>query len=214
MTPKHNLRTKTTPITELTQHPKNPRNGDIDLITESLQTNGQYKPIVISEEQIILAGNHTYQAAHQLGWKTIQTLQLNIKADSPEATRIMLADNHTSTTGNYDTGLLLDILQNTDPTELTGTTYTSRDIERLINQTNQPLDLLIGLDPNADTLAQDPSKLESKLQTSTDLMRLPWAFNPTQRQAVTAAIKTLAEQHPDKDAPTLIADTLTEATTP
>ena len=121
---RHNLRTKQTKLTKLHQHPSNPRNGDVDLIAESLHTNGQYKPIVVTPDGTILAGNHTYQAALGLGWESLATVTVDVESGSAEAKRIMLADNKTSdvAANRYDDGLLLALLESLDG-DLVGTGY-------------------------------------------------------------------------------------------
>ena len=58
-----------TPISQLKFYPGNARRGDIDLIAESLQRLGQYKPVVACVggkapklKNTLLAGNHTVMA--------------------------------------------------------------------------------------------------------------------------------------------------------
>ena len=51
----------------LHQHPDNPRNGDVDAIVESVRVSGVYRPIVIAEDNTILAGHHLWMALGQLG---------------------------------------------------------------------------------------------------------------------------------------------------
>ena len=102
-------------------------------IAESLRVNGQYRPIVIAQDGTILAGNHTYMAAMEIGWDTIAAVRLDLHPESVEARRIMLADNRTADLGNYDTGLLIDLLQGLDATDgLIGTGYTEDDLLHLI----------------------------------------------------------------------------------
>ena len=50
----------------------NQRRGNIDAIAESLERNGQYRPVVVNKPTgEILAGNHPYAAAKRLGWTHI-----------------------------------------------------------------------------------------------------------------------------------------------
>jgi ParB-like chromosome segregation protein Spo0J len=127
------LTTHHTPISDLRPHPRNPRNGDTDAIAESLTISGQYRPIVITRDNVILAGNHTYAAAMELGWTHIDTVTIDTDHDTPEALRIMVADNRTADRGNYDHGLLLDLLDTLDTTVgLTGTGYSPDDITNLL----------------------------------------------------------------------------------
>ena len=60
------------PVINLKPYPNNPRKGNVDLIAESLEAYGQYKPITVNKRTgEILAGNHTYEAAKKLGWVEI-----------------------------------------------------------------------------------------------------------------------------------------------
>jgi len=117
-----------TPIDALTPHARNPRNGDTDRIAESLAANGQYRPIVVARGGVILAGNHTYAAAMQLGWTDLATVNVDLDPYSPEALQIMLADNRTADLGQYDDGLLLELLRDAP---LVGTGYTDDDLSDL-----------------------------------------------------------------------------------
>ena len=161
---KHNLRITRKPLDQLRQHPKNPRNGDIELIAESLATNGQYKPIVVTKDGTILAGNHTYAAALSLGWKDILAVALDLDPASPEAERIMLADNRTSDVGNYDDSALAELLEGLEAVgDLTGTGYNSFDLDRILAELATPPVIDLG-DP--DTNGGE--------QTGTDMLQ--WGF--------------------------------------
>ena len=69
--------TTTFAVGELQPFHKNPRRGNVEMIAESLQINGQYRAIVVNvgthtgRPLEVLAGNHTLAAAKQLGWKQI-----------------------------------------------------------------------------------------------------------------------------------------------
>jgi hypothetical protein len=119
-TPAHKLTTKNRKVDDLRPHPRNARNGDTDEIAQSLATNGQYRPIVTTTDGTILAGNHTYAAAVELGWPTISCVVLDLDPLSDEAIRIMLADNRTADLGRYDDALLLDLLRELPALEGTG----------------------------------------------------------------------------------------------
>ena len=83
------------PIDSVTPHPTNPRRGDVAAIAESLELNGQYKPIICrTTDRTILAGNHTFAAARRLGWTEIAVSFVDV--DDEEARRILLADNRHS----------------------------------------------------------------------------------------------------------------------
>ena len=57
-----------TPVDQIRQHQKNPKNGDIDAIAESITVNGCFRPIYAQRSSgTILAGHHLYQALLSLG---------------------------------------------------------------------------------------------------------------------------------------------------
>lgn len=124
------LTTERVSLATLRPHPDNPRNGDTDAIAESLSTNGQYKPIVVTKDGTVLAGNHTYAAALSLGWDDIQVVRLSITAKSKAAKRIMLADNRTSDLGRYDEAQLLRELEGLGG-DLIGTGYDQDALDHL-----------------------------------------------------------------------------------
>ncbi|MEU7576784.1 ParB/RepB/Spo0J family partition protein [Streptomyces sp. NPDC041068] len=128
------------PVDELALYHRNPRTGDLDSITESLSTHGQYKPIVVNRGTLtgrpneILAGNHTFKAAKQLDWSEIAVTWLDVDDDT--AAKIVVVDNRTSDLAGYDTLLLADILQ--DLPDLTGTGYDQGQLDQLLDETALP----------------------------------------------------------------------------
>lgn len=183
-------------------HPDNPRNGDTDAIIESLRTNGLYRPLYVQRSTgHIVAGNHTYAAMLELGATAVPVMWLDV--DDDKALRIMLADNRLADLGQYDNGLLVQLLQDLD--SLTGTGYDERAIERLINQIDAPLDLLQGLDPHADSDAVDHMLNPNRMN---DLFTIPYGLDAEQRAVVLGAVKVARAHHPGSsgaDAITLIA---------
>lgn len=161
----HDLTTHTTPIHNLKPHPSNPRNGDTDAIAASLQTNGQYRPIVATTDGTILAGNHTYAAAMELGWEELAVVTLDIDPYSADAHRIMLADNRTADLGRYDDALLVELLKDLETLE--GTGYTDDDLAALTHLVQAPdLDLLaaqVGAPTDEDHLVRVVMKLPADL---------------------------------------------------
>ena len=91
----------TVTITELKQHPRNARTGDLRKIKESIRTNGWRGVIVVQRStNYVLAGNHRMIAASQLGYTELPVHYVDI--DDTAATRYMLADNKTSDDAGYD----------------------------------------------------------------------------------------------------------------
>ncbi|MFU0240430.1 hypothetical protein ACKI1J_32415 [Streptomyces scabiei] len=146
------------PIGDLTGYPGNPRRGDVGMILESLAVNGQYRALVVREQEdgalVVLAGNHTLQAlaAHGTGpcdrvtrtgkeerpcalchgrpWEPAAQVAV-YQCDDDTARRIVLADNRTSDAGDYDDAALAELLDSMAG-DLAGTGYTDDDLEDLL----------------------------------------------------------------------------------
>jgi hypothetical protein len=119
------------PLQELVTHPGNPRRGSIDVIKGSLERFGQVRPIVVqNEDGVILAGNHTFLAAHELGWDKIAVVFVDLPED--EATAYMLMDNRSGDMATWDDMGLLEVLADLNGKDmLEATGFTLDDIEDL-----------------------------------------------------------------------------------
>lgn len=125
----------------------NPRQGNISKIKKSLKINGQYRPIVVNKKNNeILAGNHTYQAAKELGWEKIAVTWVDVSEE--EAQKIVLIDNKSNDDSTYDNQILLDILNDLD--NFDGTGYSIDDYNDLFDSINNQEENLNLLDEEAD----------------------------------------------------------------
>ncbi len=121
---------KTVKLSELKEYGNNPRIGNVNLIAESLKVNGQFKPLIVNKDNTILAGNHTYLAMKQLGWKECDVHYVDV--DKKQAKKIVLVDNRLSDVADYDTDLILDMLNDLlTADELEGTGFDSDDVDDL-----------------------------------------------------------------------------------
>ncbi len=77
---------------------------NIDAIKGSLAKFGQQKPIVISKDNIVLAGNGTLEAAKSLGWDSIGIIRS--KLTGSEAIAYAVADNRTGELAEWDDDVL------------------------------------------------------------------------------------------------------------
>ena len=126
-------------VTKLKGYDKNPRKGNVKAIAESLETNKQYRPIVVQKStNKILAGNHTWRAAKELGWKKIAVVFVDVNDE--EAKRIVLADNRTNDLAEYDNKILAELLQ--DLGTGIGTGYSESDMEAILNATAADADVI------------------------------------------------------------------------
>lgn len=136
---------ETVPLDALQTYPGNPRRGNVEAIGESLKENHQFSPLVVQRATgYVLSGNHTFTAAHRLGWPTIDVVYVDV--DDDRAKKIVLAANRTADLARYDDEALTELLESLDG-DLSGTGYTAEDLDAI----------LTGLDdvPDLDALAAE-----------------------------------------------------------
>jgi len=122
---------ETVQITNLIPYPANPREGDVGAIIESLEANGQYRPIVANKRTgHILTGNHTYLAAKALGWFEIAVSWVDV--DEDQELKIVLIDNRTSDLATYDTVELKTHLVNSAG-QFKGTGFQAEDVSEILS---------------------------------------------------------------------------------
>lgn len=96
-------------VANLTSDPNNVRTHDktnLDAIAASLNKFGQRKPIVITADGVVLAGNGTLAAAKQLGWKEITVTVAPADWDTATAKAYALADNRSAELAAWDQSAL------------------------------------------------------------------------------------------------------------
>jgi ParB-like chromosome segregation protein Spo0J len=119
---------ETVSVNEIKTHPLNPREGDIGAIIESLTTMGQYRPIVVNRPtKHCVSGNHTLQAAVQLGWEKIAVHWIEV--DDIEEIKILIVDNRTSDLATYDSGDLNKLLTSTS---IKGTGFSRDEVAEIL----------------------------------------------------------------------------------
>lgn len=97
------------PVDALTPHPENPRKGDLDAISQSLEAHGFYGVVVAQRSTgYVLAGNHRLLAAQQAHLDQLPVAWLEV--DDDEARRILLADNRSNDLASYDDPKLKELL--------------------------------------------------------------------------------------------------------
>ena len=100
-------------IKDLTLDPKNARTHsqrNLDAITNSLQQFGQRKPIVVTSQGVVLAGNGTLEAAKNLKWDYIDVSVVPWDWDEKTARSYALADNRTAELADWDEAVLTEQL--------------------------------------------------------------------------------------------------------
>ena len=107
------LKLETINIDALILDPQNARLHDgknIQAIAGSLSRFGQRKPIVISGNNVIVAGNGTVAAAKHLGWSEVQIVRVPPDWTAEQITAYALADNRTAELAEWDSKILSEQL--------------------------------------------------------------------------------------------------------
>lgn len=139
------------PVDGLVPYRDNPRRGNVELIAESLERNGQYRPIVVrARTNEVLAGNHTLKAAKHLGWTQVAATFVDCTDD--QAARIVLVDNRANDLADYDNAELLKVLESLDDGDLGGTGFNDHDLADLAEglEDEQPEETPEGIDDVPD----------------------------------------------------------------
>jgi ParB-like chromosome segregation protein Spo0J len=133
-------------VGRLKVHPRNPRQGDVGAICESIRANQFFGALVVQRSTChVLAGNHRLLAAKQVGMAEVPVLWVD--CDDDRALRILLADNRTNDLADYNPAALTDLLKElaATPAALTGTGYDGDALD----------ELLAGLNPKSNDAAGD-----------------------------------------------------------
>lgn len=179
------------PLDQLSPHPRNPRQGDVGAIHESIQANGFYG-VVIAQRSTghILAGNHRYLAASHAGATEIPVAWVDV--DDDEALRILLADNRTNDLASYDNTALADLLQEimAEAGTLDGTGYDGDDLDELLRDLSMPDEGDWG-----DTLGALPDGDRAPFQQKT------FTLHDEQVEVVDRALEAAKDMGPFVDSP-------------
>lgn len=100
-------------ISDLTLDPNNARRHstrNIEVIANSLKEFGQRKPIVVTNNNTVIAGNGTLEAAQSLGWETITITRAPKDWNVNQIKAYALTDNKTSELADWDTQILAEQL--------------------------------------------------------------------------------------------------------
>lgn len=109
------MQTKTLYLREVIPYENNPRNNDmaVDAVVESIRQCGYIAPIVVDENNIILAGHTRLKALKMLGKEKISVIQaVGLTEDQKKKYRLL--DNKTSEIAEWDLDMLAQELEGLD----------------------------------------------------------------------------------------------------
>lgn len=173
-------------ISDLSTYHRNARRGNVKAIAESLEVNGQYKPIIVNRgtktgrPMEVIVGNHTMEAAKQIGLTELDAVLID--EDEDAVTRIVVADNRTSDLADYDNDLLLGLID--DLPDLSGTGFTDED-----------LDALEALTYTHDDGPRDLDELHEKVGSPTDADKLMTVKLELDPEVADRLLEVLGDDH-------------------
>lgn len=155
---------------------------NIGTLCDSLKAFGQQKPIVVGEDNVVLAGNGLLAAAKQLGWKQVAIVRTKLKDEQARA--YALVDNRSGELSEWDWEALareLDALQ-----------VAGFDLATIGWQEHETDLILAG-----DFAPRALEDIEDEAGSGSE-GRLVVAFTPEQSDEVRAHIKRMGEQKADE----------------
>lgn len=118
------------PIDALRGMKNNPRkhgSESVEAVKASLKIFKQQKPVVISADGEVIAGNGTLEAAIALGWEYLAASKSSLTAE--EAQAYAVADNRTQEKSEFDFDIVRDIFKSIDGVlDKTSTAFTEDEI--------------------------------------------------------------------------------------
>ena len=180
----------------------NPRKGDIEAIKKSYERFGQRKPIVaLKGSSEIIAGNHQYQAALELGWEKIAVVF--VEDDEETATAYAIADNRIGQLGEWNVEELVLAFEKIDYADFGATGFSEGDVE----------DFRALLDEQAMTAPATPTQdghlgeKAGKVQTQTDLkVQAETSYADYLERYANRAVRAIVLYYPNDTYATMIED--------
>jgi len=126
------------PIDSIKPHPKNYRGHppeQIDHIRASLRQYGQYRPIVVSRDGYILAGEGVWTGCKAEGMDVVETVPQPFDHTDTRAEKLLVLDNEVSRAAIDDDKALATLLASIQQTEgLEGTGWDDEGLDKLIGE--------------------------------------------------------------------------------
>ena len=150
------------PISELTPHARNFRAHPERQIAElqaSLREYGWARNVVISSDNVILAGHGIVEAARRNGHTSIPVYRLGLRGDDPKAEKFLVLENTVSRLAEDDNEQLAALLADVQRTEgLEGTGYDDAALDALIGELagsglKEPPEEFAEVDPTGEEFA-------------------------------------------------------------
>ena len=194
-----------TDVSLLKPHPENYKKhpqDQLEHISKSIQENGIYRNIVISNDNVILAGHGVFEACKRLGFVKVPTLKINISSSDPRAIKLLISDNEISHLAEIDQIKLSDMLKSiNDNNTLLGTGYDDMMLSNLLF-TTRPESEIKDFDAAAEWVGMpdyEPSTLPKKIIVSFKNDQDRDAFGKILNIPLTEKTKSVWYPHKEQD---------------
>lgn len=130
------------PVDSLRPHPRNYRaHPDAQLlhITQSMDTHGVYRNVVVARDGTVLAGHGVVLAARRLGLSSLPVVRLDVDPDDPAALQVLTGDNEIAGLADDDAAMLAALLRELADADLDALVGTGKSVEDL-----EALERLVG----------------------------------------------------------------------
>jgi hypothetical protein len=124
---------ETIAVDRLTAHPRNARThpaGQISKIAESIRKYGFTSPVLVDEDNVLLAGHARTEAARQVGLSEIPAVRVSHLSDA-EKRELMIVDNKLSMLSEWDAAMLSEELLSFGEVSLAGSLFSPAEMARL-----------------------------------------------------------------------------------
>lgn len=127
-------------IGRLKPHPRNYRihpDDQLAHLAQSLKAYGFYRPVVVANDDTVLAGHGVLQAAKSIGIDEVPVVRFDFGPDDPRALKLVVADNEIGRLADIDDRTMTELLRDlvAAEQELLGTGFNEEQLSLLVMTT-------------------------------------------------------------------------------
>jgi hypothetical protein len=180
-------------LQDLKPYEKNPRKHGkgIDELVKSITEHGFTNPIMIDQNNRIIAGHGRYQAAKRLNLSTVPCVRLEVSEQ--EYHKLLLSDNKIAELSKWDNGLLQEtmlILGDLKDMEIPG--FSLNDIDKIFGHNHE--DVSASKDAQAD-FGESGVVTESSQDDRALVKRKTFMFTQKEYKFVDEKLKAIKKEH-------------------
>lgn len=182
------------PVHELVPYDKNPRKHDKSLpqLIESIKKFGFTQPIIIDQNNRIVAGHGRHKAANQLRLMTVPCVRVELT--DAEYIQLVLADNKITEMSKWDNKLLKDCMEILEGMQIELTSmpaFEAVEIDKIFGHHHQ--DVSASDDAEADF--GDGVKVKSEGDDRALVFRKVFMLTKSEHDTITRKLKAIKKEH-------------------